>query len=78
MNYRLVLNIIGIIFILLWITLVGVIGYSFYTEFNNVLNVNTKLYISVTHLLALGFGVVFLIIAFLLSATAVQDVCRRL
>lgn len=72
------MNVVGIIFILLWITLVGVVGYSFFVEFNNILNVNTKLYIAVTHLLAVGVGTIFLAVAFLALVAGVYDVCRRL
>lgn len=78
MNNKVITGIVGIIFILLWLTLSGTVGYSLYVEFNNVLNHDPKLLIVATHLIILIAGTVALIVVFLLLIEVIVKSCRWL
>nr|DAX54742.1 MAG TPA: hypothetical protein [Caudoviricetes sp.] len=78
MNNKVITGIIGIIFILLWLALSGVVGYSLFVEFNNVLNSDPKLLIITTHLVFLIVGTIVLIVAFLMLIELIVKACRWL
>jgi len=78
MNKRVITNIVGVIFILLWLTLSGTVSYSLFVEFNNVLNHDPKLLIVATHLIILMVGTIGLIVAFLLLIELIVKACRWL
>ena len=78
MNNKVITAIVGIIFILLWLTLSGTIGYSLFVEFNNVLNFNPKLITVASHLVVLIIGTIALIVAFLMLIECITKACRWL
>lgn len=78
MNNKVLTGIVGIIFILLWLTLSGTVGYSLFAELNNVLNLNPKLLIVATHLVVLITGTIVLIVAFLMLIELIVKACRWL
>lgn len=78
MNKKVITGIIGIVFILLWLTLSGIVGYSLFTELNNVLNHDPKLLIVATHLIVLIVGTITLIVAFLMLIELIVKACRWL
>ena len=78
MNNKVITSIVGIIFILLWLTLSGTVGYSLFIEFNNVLNHGPKLLIVATHLIVLIVGTIMLIVAFLMLIELIVKACRWL
>ena len=78
MNNKVITGIIGGIFILLWLTLSGTVGYSLYVEFNNVLNSDPKLLIVGMHLAVLIIGSIALIVAFLMLIECITKACRWL
>ena len=78
MNNKILTGIVGIIFILLWLTLSGTVGYSLFAELNNVLNLNPKLLIVATHLVVLITGTIVLIVAFLMLIELIVKACRWL
>ena len=78
MNNKVITVIVGIIFILLWLTLSGTIGYSLFVEFNNVLNFNPKLITVASHLVVLIVGTIALIVAFLMLIECITKACRWL
>lgn len=78
MNNKIITGIVGIIFILLWLTLSGTVGYSLFIEFNNVLNHDPKLLIVATHLIVLIVGTIMLIVAFLMLIELIVKACRWL
>lgn len=78
MNNKVLTGIVGIIFILLWLTLSGTVGYSLFVELNNVLNLNPKLLIVATHLVVLITGTIVLIVAFLMLIELIVKACRWL
>lgn len=78
MNNKVITAIVGVIFILLWLTLSGTLGYSLYVEFNNVLNFNPKLLIVASHLMVLIIGTIALVVAFLMLIECITKACRWL
>lgn len=78
MNNKVLTGIVGIIFILLWLTLSGTVGYSLFVELNNILNLNPKLLIVATHLVVLITGTIVLIVAFLMLIELIVKACRWL
>lgn len=78
MNNKVITSIVGIIFILLWLTLSGTVGYSLFIEFNNVLNHDPKLLILATHLIVLIVGTITLIVTFLMLIELIVKACRWL
>ena len=78
MNNKVITGIIGVIFMLLWLTLSGTVGYSLFVELNNVLNFDPKLLIVATHLIVLIVGTIVLIVAFLMLIELIVKACRWL
>ena len=78
MNNKVITGIIGGIFILLWLTLSGTVGYSLFVELNNALNFDPKLLIVATHLIVLIAGTIVLIVAFLMLIELIVRSCRWL
>lgn len=78
MNNKVITGIIGVIFMLLWLTLSGTVGYSLFVELNNALNFDPKLLIVATHLVVLIAGSIVLIVAFLMLIELIVKACRWL
>ena len=78
MNNKVITGIIGVIFMLLWLTLSGTVGYSLFVELNNALNFDPKLLIVATHLIVLIAGTIVLIVAFLMLIELIVRSCRWL
>ena len=78
MNNKVITGIIGVIFMLLWLTLSGTVGYSLFVELNNVLNFDPKLLIVAAHLIVLIAGTIVLIVAFLMLIELIVRSCRWL
>ena len=78
MNNKVITGIIGVIFMLLWLTLSGTVGYSLFVKLNNALNFNPKLLIVASHLMVLIIGTIALVVAFLMLIECITKACRWL